>query len=231
MQKNGMTNHHDPAPTEPVAYLLTTDAAFAVADAWVTRRTARRSRSRRPQTPGELVFLSISAAQHAIKTVRPKLRGGSLRFANLQALSDAAAEPEPDGAVNPNGLKNGSFYETRLPKIPDSPITSHLIAVAPDPPPVTGKAGSDAPIAHTGYIFAKSDDQAAKSYYRHFAAHSRIPTIPEWADGLWALALAHGLAVALPSSPNIYAWECEINDSRLTPIITDAVRCGLLPIP
>lgn len=233
-----MNATHAPAPAAPSdaaqqtsdSYILYTDATFAIADAWATAPLPRK-RSNGYQAPAPLIFISMAAAQHAIRAVRPAMRSGKLRFGHLQPLSSSSVQPEPRGRIDPNGLRDGSFYETRLPKTPGAPITSHLIAIAKHPGKLSRKSGDHRYEATGVYVFAKSKDQLAKAYYRHFKEHTSIPTIPEWADHIWDFVVENVMAVPLPSSSNLLAWECEINDYLLTPIITNAVQQGKLPIP
>lgn len=212
------------------SYILYTDTTFAIADTWVTGPLPSKNRGRNQQA-ANLIFLSISAAQHAIKAMRPPLRNGRLKFAYLQGLTAESIQPTPNGAVNPVGLRQGSFYETRLPKQPGEPVTSHLIAIAKHPGSINKKSGDYSYTATGVYVFAKSADDVPAAFYRHFKEHSTIPTIPEWAPHIWDFLRDKSLARKLPSSPNIHAWRCEIDDYILTPVVTAAVREGRLPIP
>ena len=223
-----------PPPTEDgqpqLSYIIYIDATFAIADTWVTRVPKPRNRGSTPN-PGELIFISMTAAQHAIKAIRPNMRLGRMKFGYIQPLTSESNPPDPRGAIDPNGLKGGSFYETRLPKVADSPITSHLIAIAKHPGLVTKKAGDHSYKATGVYVFTLSEEDLAKAFYRHFKEHSAIPTLPQWADQIWEFAGQAGLARKLPSSNNINAWYCQVDDYLLTPLISEAVAKGKLPIP
>ena len=230
-----MTDTHAPPladdpPQTGDSFILYTDATFAIADAWATAKLPDKP-SNAYQKPAPLIFISMAAAQHAIKAVRPLMRSGKMNFGHLQPLSKNSVQPEPSGRIDPNGLKAGSFYETRLPKMPGAPITSHLIAIARHPGKLSRRSGEHHYEATGVYVFAKSANQLSKAYYRHFKEHSTLPTIPEWADHIWDFVVRNSMAVQLPSSSNIHAWQCEINDYLLSPIITDAVQKGQLPIP
>ena len=213
-----------------LSYILYTDSTFAIADTWVTKASPPKQRGRNQQ-PAELIFISIAAAQHAIKAIRPNLRSGRMKFGFIQPLTSESNQPNPNGSVNPNGLKGGSFYETRLPKGDTGPITSHLIAIAKHPGVIARKAGEHNYRATVVYVFTHSEADLPTAFYRHFKEHSGIPTLPQWADQIWNFLRDAKLAQKMPSSSNIHAWSCEINDYLLTPMITEAVSKGELPIP
>ena len=66
-------------------------------------------------------------------------------------------------------------------------------------------------------------------YLQVLAEHTRIITLPQWADALWNIAQQRGWAEP-GTAYNIHSWICQTQEIKLSELISEMLQSSQLPI-